>query len=121
MSASQKDLHKKLLGKIGEKTAVKFLKAKKYKILETNYKRATGEIDIIARDNEYTVFIEVKTRSSNVFGMPSEAVDIKKQAKYFKTAHVYLLEKGQLDSPCRFDVIEILDGQINHINNAFYM
>ena len=121
MSTSQKDFHKKLLGLVGEKQAVKFLKSKKYKILETNYKRPTGEIDVIAKDGEYTVFIEVKTRTSDAFGVPSQAVDNKKQAKYHKTALFYLREKGLLDTPCRFDVIEILDGQINHINNAFCM
>ena len=121
MSPSQKDFHKKLLGLVGEKTAVKHLKSQKYKILETNYKRSTGEIDIIAKDGDCTVFVEVKTRTSDVYGMPSEAVNVQKQLKYRKTAEFYLLEKGLSDSPCRFDVIEILDGQINHINNAFCM
>ena len=121
MPNSQKDFYKKLLGGIGEKQAVKFLKGLGYKILEKNYKRATGEIDVIAKDGEFTVFVEVKTRSSNVCGMPSEAVDRKKQEKYHKTAQYYLLEKGLIDTPCRFDVVEILDGQINHINNAFCM
>ena len=119
MPASQKDFHKKLLGLVGEKTAVKYLKSQKYKILETNYKRSTGEIDIIAKDGDYIVFVEVKTRTNDACGMPSEAVNHKKQLKYLKTAEFYLLEKSLNDMPCRFDVIEILDGQINHINNAF--
>lgn len=121
MPNSQKDFYKKLLGILGEKKAVKFLKGLGYKILEKNYKRATGEIDLIAKDGEYIVFVEVKTRSTNAFGMPSEAVDKRKQEKYFKTANVFLLEKGLMDAPCRFDVVEILDGKINHINNAFCM
>ena len=120
MPNSQKDFHKKLLGKLGEKQAVKFLKKNKYKILETNYKRLTGEIDVIALDGDCVVFVEVKTRTSDAFGMPSEAVNLQKQVKIQKTAQYYLVENGLLDMPCRFDVIEILGKEINHINNAFY-
>jgi len=116
---SQKNFHKKLLGRIGEKSAVKFLKKLKYKILETNYTNHVGEIDIIAKDNETIVFIEVKTRSSTAFGMPSEAVNYEKQRKYFMIASYYLEKFNYTDNECRFDVIEVLDGDINHIKGAF--
>ncbi len=107
------------MGRVGEKRAVEFLKKKGFKILKTNYKTVLGEIDIIAQDNEVIVFIEVKTRTSDVFGAPAEAVDKKKQEKYYKTATYYLQKEKKLDSECRFDVIEIENGQINHIFNAF--
>ena len=69
----------------------------------------------------YTVFIEVKTRSGDEFGAPSEAVNRKKQEKYFKVASEYLMRKDKTDTPCRFDVVEIENGQINLIFDAFCM
>ena len=103
--------------------ASKFLKEKGYSILETNYKTHLGEIDIIALDKDCIVFIEVKTRTDEAFGAPSEAVTLKKQEKYYKVASEYLQRNKKLDSICRFDVIEImfLDEipEIEHIKNAF--
>ncbi len=121
MQIAQKNFYKKLLGRVGEKKAVDFLKSKGYKILEINYKTHLGEIDIIAQDKEYTVFIEVKTRSSYDYGSGAEAVNARKQEKYFKVATEYLLRKGKMEEPCRFDVVEIEDGQINLIIDAFCM
>ena len=119
MQIAQKNFYKKLLGRAGEKLAVDFLKKKGFKILKTNYKTVVGEIDIIAQDKEYIVFIEVKTRSSDNYGLPREAVDRKKQEKYYKTATFYLQKEKKTDANCRFDVVEIENGQINHIFNAF--
>lgn len=121
MQIAQKNFYKKLLGRIGEKTASSYLKKKGYKILETNYKTRLGEIDLIANDGDYLVFVEVKTRSNDSFGAPSEAVDKRKREKYFKVASEYLLRKGLIDTACRFDVVEIEDGQINHLIDAFCM
>ncbi len=121
MLSSQKDFHKKLLGRNGEKLAVKYLKKIGYKIVCVNYKNRFGEIDIIAKDKDYTVFAEVKTRTSDAYGSPSEAVNYVKREKYRKIASMYILENGLTDTPCRFDVIEILQDRINHINNAFYV
>ncbi len=70
------------MGRAGEKRAVVFLKKKGFKILKTNYKTVFGEIDIIAQDKDTIVFIEVKTRTSDNYGVPSEAVDKRKQEKY---------------------------------------
>ncbi len=120
MQTSQKDLHKKLLGRAGEKIAVNYLKKNAYKVIETNFKNKIGEIDIIAEKDNVTVFVEVKTRSSDFFGAPSEAVDKNKRRKYFLVASDYLARNKKTDSECRFDVIEIEDGKINHIENAFY-
>ena len=121
MQIAQKNFYQKLLGRVGEKKSAEFLKKKGFKILRTNYKTPIGEIDIIAQDGEYVVFIEVKTRSNDNFGLPSQAVNQKKQEKYYKVASQYLQREKKTDSPCRFDVIEIEDGKINHILNAFGM
>ena len=121
MQIAQKNFYKKLLGRVGEKKAVDFLKKKGYKILETNYKTHIGEIDIIAQDEDVTVFIEVKTRSGGEYGSPSQAVNSKKQEKYFKVATEYLLRNDKTDVPCRFDVVEIENGEINLIFDAFCM
>ena len=121
MQITQKNFYKKLLGRAGETRATKFLKKKGFKILNTNYETPFGEIDVIALDKEYIVFIEVKTRTSEVYGAPCEAVDKKKQEKYYKSATYYLQKEKKTDSSCRFDIIEIKNEQINHIFNAFGM
>ena len=119
MQFAQKNFYKKLLGRVGEDKAAAFLKAHGIKVLDRNYKNAFGEIDIIAKDGEYTVFCEVKTRSGDGFGAPSEAVDYRKRQKYARIAKAYLLNNGLSDAAVRFDVIEIENGKINHIKDAF--
>ena len=121
MQIAQKNFYKKFLGRAGELKAAEFLKKKGFKILKTNYKTYCGEIDIIAEDGEYTVFIEVKTRTNDDYGVPSEAVDQSKREKYYRVASEFLQRNKKMDTPCRFDVIEIENGQINHIIDAFSM
>ena len=121
MQITQKNFYKKLLGRAGEKRAVEFLKQKGLEVVETNFKTHIGEIDVIAKDNGVIVFVEVKTRSTDAFGQPSEAVNRKKQEKYFLVATEYLRKTHLLDAPSRFDVIEIENGKINHIIDAFSM
>lgn len=107
-------------GDIGEMKSVDFLKSKKFEIIETNYKNKVGEIDIIALDKNVLVFIEVKSRKTLAFGRPYEAVDFRKQQKIRRIAELYLIENYKYYSDCRFDVIEVLDGEVlNHIENAF--
>lgn len=110
------------LGKEGEELALKFLKKNGYRILEKNYRTVFGEIDIIARDKDIIVFIEVKTRADDSFGNPFEAVTYKKREKIRKVALCYL-KKIRKEPPSRFDVlsINIEDGkkQIEHIKDAF--
>lgn len=117
MQNTPKNFYNKNLGDKGEKLAVKYLKKNKYKILEKNYKCPLGEADIIAKDKEDFVFIEVKTRNGDNFGAPSEAVDKNKQLKYRRIAGFYL--ENAENSFIRFDVIEVVNGNINHIKNAF--
>lgn len=109
----------KVKGDKGELFARNYLKKQRYKIIETNYHNKIGEIDIIAKDKETLVFVEVKTRETCAFGRPAEAVTPYKQNKIRGVASYYLMTKGLTDADCRFDVIEILDEEINHIKNAF--
>ena len=108
-----------ILGDYGEKLAAKYLKKHKYKILEQNYTCPIGEIDIIAKDKGTLVIVEVKTRTSKLYGAPAEAVDEYKQRKLHRLGLYYQRSKRMFDMPIRFDVIEVLDKDINHIINAF--
>ena len=81
----------------------------------------TGELDLVATDDAYLVFVEVKSRMSDDFGAPSEAVDFTKQRKLSMVASQYIEKNMLFGAPARFDVIEVrLDtGKIEHIQNAF--
>ena len=111
------------LGEKGEERVVKFLKKNKYKILSRNYSLKTGEIDIIAEDKRYIVFVEVKTRSEGQMLTPALSVDRKKRLKILKTAALYL-QKNNTDKQPRFDIAEVIYDQkgklnVNYIENAF--
>lgn len=106
-------------GDIGENKAVKYLTDKGYEIIETNYKNKIGEIDIIAKEGERIVFVEVKARTTAKYGYPREAVNEFKQRKIRMVAESYLKSKRLLNSYIRFDVIEILAGNITHLISAF--
>ena len=110
---------KKELGNIGEQIAVEYLEKNKYQILERNFYCRQGEIDIIAKDNQEIVFIEVKTRTSINFGKPAESINEIKQKHMYKAAKYFLYKTKRLDDFIRFDVIEVLisNGKfnINHI------
>jgi putative endonuclease len=93
------------LGKQGEESAVILLKKNGYKILARNYKTKLGEIDVIALDKGTLCFVEVKTRSSDRFGAPAEAVSGFKQRQISKAALCYLKEKKLLERKARFDVV----------------
>ncbi|MCW5203487.1 YraN family protein [Desulfobulbus sp. US2] len=111
---------RKATGRSGEALAAQYLEQQGYIILERNYRLRIGEVDIIARDGEYLVFIEVKTRRSTRFGSPFEAVDARKQQQIVKIASAYLQGK---ELPVRFDVVAVhLNGQdvrIEVLKNAF--
>ena len=87
--------------------------------MEVNYKNKIGEIDIIAKKDDRIIFVEVKQRTTAKFGYPREAVNYTKQRKIINVAQVYLKSKGLANSLIRFDVIEILAGEITHLENAF--
>lgn len=122
MDFYQKDVSKvknKIRGDIGEIDAVDFLKNKGYSILETNFSTKFGEIDIIAKDKDVIVFVEVKQRETLAYGRPIEAVNYRKQNKIRRVAEFYLMLKHKSLCDVRFDVIEILGDKINHEINAF--
>lgn len=118
MQNSPQNLYKKLLGGAGENRAEKYLKKEGCKILKRNYKTPFGEADIVLKDGEDTVFVEVKTRTSDVFSTPAAAVDHKKQKKYIDIARYYFTLTGEEEN-IRFDVIEVTKEGINWIKNAF--
>jgi len=94
-------------GILGEEAAVKFLKEKKYQILERNYRNRLGEIDIVAKDKGVICFVEVKTRLSDDPGFALEAVGHRKQKKIAQTALSYLKQHDLLDTEARFDVVAV--------------
>lgn len=111
----------KVVGDAGEVFARDYLKKKGYKILECNYKSHIGEIDIVCYDKKsYTyVFVEVKARASLKYGYPREAVGNYKQNKIKSVATSYMMSHDIYNEKIRFDVVEILDNNITHIENAF--
>lgn len=112
--------NKRLVGARQEQKAVEYLKEHEYQIMECNFRCRTGEIDVVANNNGYLVFVEVKYRKSSSMGLPEEAVDYKKMKRISRTAQFYLLKNHiPSDKPCRFDVITILDKDISLIQNAF--
>ncbi len=117
------------IGRYGEKIAADYITKKGYFISAKNYKSPMGEIDIIAENREYVLFIEVKLRNKNAGYSPKEAVTAKKRRRIIYTAKNYLFRSKCMQQP-RFDIIEIIadkineDGSaegisINHIENAF--
>lgn len=111
--------NKRQIGTTAEKLAVNYLIQNNYSIINTNFRCKIGEIDIIAKDNDYIVFIEVKYRKNTKRGLPREAVNYNKQKTIIKVANYYILQNKLYTNNFRFDVVEIIDKQINLIKNAF--
>ena len=111
------------LGVKGEILACEYLQEKGYTILEINWRFARAEIDIIAKQNQIIVFVEVKTRSTDFFGFPETAVDAAKQKNMAMAAEEFL-EQQNIETDVRFDVISIVMKNnipdIHHIEDAFF-
>jgi len=105
-------------GTLGEIRAEQFLTEKGCKILERNFVSRGSEIDLIVRDGEVIVFVEVKARTGS-FALGREAVTSAKQRRICKGALYYLMKNGLLNRQARFDVIEIQGERVTHIENAF--
>ena len=97
------------IGKTGEDMAVRYLKKHGYKILQRNYTAPHGEIDVIAKDGDYVVFVEVKRRFSTKYGLPREAVTVQKQQTIAFCAKLWLTQNKLYGVPTRFDVVDILE------------
>ncbi|MBQ8639757.1 MAG: YraN family protein [Lachnospiraceae bacterium] len=103
-----------------ERYAAQYLEKQGYRILERNFRCREGEIDLIAEENGYLCFIEVKYRSTTASGYPQEAVGYRKQRRIYRTAAAYLQKrKPGRHLPCRFDVVGISPEGIWLIRNAF--
>jgi putative endonuclease len=113
------------IGRLGEILAADYLVRQRYVIVEKNYRKQYGEVDIIARDGGVLVFVEVKTRQSIAFGTPFEAVDARKQRQLSRIAQDYIQSRRLSEVPARFDVIAVRlnrDNQpaaLDHLKNAF--
>ena len=116
----------KLLGSFGEAAAAEYLRKKRYEIAAMNYRCALGELDIVARQKDTWVFVEVKLRREGGYASAAEAVTPAKQRKVRAAAESWLVINGAEDAPCRFDVIEVylekggsrISG-IRHLEEAF--
>lgn len=118
--------YNKQKGDRGEAIAARYLKEKGHVIRTHNYRKKTGEIDLISQIGDTVVFTEVKLRTTNAYGTPAQAVDRRRQQRMIKTALWYLQENDLFDWNVRFDVVEILGNpeaacEVNHIENAFLM
>ena len=112
------------LGILGEELAFQYLKERGYKVLLRNYESPLGEIDLIAKEKGALVFIEVKTRSSDAMGLPSESVTAMKRRQILKSAKYYIMRYGIHEVPCRFDVVSVVlpkegEASLDIIENAF--
>ncbi len=109
-------------GNRGEDTAVEYLISNGYTVISRNFQSRKGEIDCIAESPEGTLaFIEVKTGDSNSYGHPFYRVTRGKQRKIIGMAQQYLAEHTITGKPCRFDVIAVVKGKVDHLKNAFIM
>ena len=111
------------LGNRGEALAEKYLLDIGYQILERNWRFSRAEVDLIAKDGEVLVFVEVKTRSSDIFGKPEESITPKKEALLKDAAAVYMEQIGH-EWEIRFDIVSILikgsDYAIEYFKDAFF-
>jgi putative endonuclease len=100
-------MERKEIGNMGEQLALNFLKKKGFRILETNYRCPQGEIDIIARQKECLVFIEVRTKANSAFGSPEESITMTKKRHLVMATNHYLQEQAKLPASWRIDVVAV--------------
>ena len=113
-------MNKRTTGAAYEKLAGAFLEQQGYKVIAYNFRCRLGEIDVIAKDDGYLVFVEVKYRKTDEVGNPLEAVTKRKQQIISRVANYYCLTHGYGETePCRFDVVAIWGERIKVVKNAF--
>jgi len=109
----------KPIGETGEQVAARYLKKKGLKVLERNFWTRAGEIDLIVKDNETIVFVEVKTRSSIKIASPEDAVTRKKQRNIYRVAELYLKKRGLLHKVnARFDIVSVVKDKTGKLKVA---
>lgn len=119
------NMYNKKVGSFGEMLALRYLENSNYKILDRNFNTSYGEIDIIAKEKNEYVFIEVKTRTSKKYGRPAEAVNFKKEKHIQNASKIYIYKHKLENKYIRYDIIEIyfIDKEkyyINHLRNNFF-
>lgn len=109
------------IGQIGEEIALEYLKEKGYIFLDKNFSGKFGEIDLIFKDEEYLIFVEVKLRKNITFGYPRDFVTTSKQRKIIATSEEYMELNNLYNFQPRFDIVEIIEEEkkIEHLINAF--
>ncbi|HAE45010.1 MAG TPA: YraN family protein [Lachnospiraceae bacterium] len=113
-------MNKRAVGSDYEEKACEFLQTQGFSVLERNFRCRRGEIDIIAREGKYLVFVEVKYRTTRSQGEPEAAVDFRKQRRISRVALYYLTVRGYPETTsCRFDVVGVDPDGFSLIRNAF--
>lgn len=108
-----------LLGAAGEERAAAWYEARGYRVLHRNWRCREGELDLVVRRGRELVFVEVKTRRTDRFGIPAEAITLTKQRRLRTLASRYLADTHERAGSLRFDVVSILAGQLEVIEAAF--
>jgi putative endonuclease len=114
--------HNQVFGKLGEDIAAGYLERKGYQILERNYRAGKVELDLICRYQNEIIFVEVKTRTTDMMAFPEQAVGRSKQ-RNIRLAADQFLAANELTGVCRFDIVAVIKGEkfeIEHIEDAFY-
>ncbi|MBI9087498.1 MAG: YraN family protein [Desulfobacterales bacterium] len=110
-------------GDRGEDAAARYLESRGYRVLDRNWRYRQWELDLVCRDGDTLVFVEVKTRGAGSMGTPADALNRAKQARLVKAASQYLTKNDLWDEPCRFDLAAVIDAgtgmDVDHIENAF--
>ncbi|WP_419785676.1 YraN family protein [Pseudodesulfovibrio sp.] len=123
MGLLSKVIPSKRRGNLGEDAAARYLESCGLRIIERNWRHRQWELDLICREGDTLVFVEVKTRGAGTMGSPADGLTRTKRARLVKAAALYLSEKDLWDAPCRFDLAGVTDTgtsmDVQHIRNAF--
>ena len=110
-------------GNLGEDAAARYLESRGLRVIERNWRHRQWELDLVCRDGDTLVFVEVKTRRAGGMGSPADGLTRAKRARLVKAAGQYLTKHDLWDAPCRFDLAGVTDTgsslDVEHIENAF--
>ena len=110
-------------GNLGEDAAARYLESRGLRVIERNWRHRQWELDLVCRDGDTVVFVEVKTRRAGGMGSPADGLTRAKRARLVKAAGQYLTKHDLWDAPCRFDLAGVTDTgtsmDVEHIINAF--